>query len=207
MHWRTLVLLLALTSVGLIAGCGDAGEDASADRSTSADQGVAEASLIQAKDFPSGVKVESKTLSESCHPFEILESDESAAAESQLFGIGQIKAQEAVGVFPAAPAAKSAYDALNAESRLDCVRDQIEIQRVSAEVLPSREVDVGEDAQATLIQTLDPNSDDRNSIEIASIRSGRAVASLIFVSSAPEPNGAVVDNVIDAAAGLLARAR
>lgn len=192
--WFSLVLLL-LVSAGLGAGCGE--------EARSVAQQPVSALLIDEAELPRGARALRGTSAAPCDPLEVLKQPGSEAAKSAMFVMGEVRAQEAVGVFTAKPAALAALDALDAPSRFDCVKETIEIQDQSVTVGASRDLDLGDEARARRLLARSGETGRVSSIDIVSFRLGRAVASMIFVSPSPKTPVVVADTV-DAAAGLLA---
>jgi hypothetical protein len=193
------VVLSVLVSLGLLVACGDSG---------SVDEGPASASLIQVSDLPAGAKAIESLPSGVCDPAQVLNEYGSRASKSSMFAVDGYRVQEAVGLFPARALTVKAYDALNARSRLKCIYRTIEFQgNLSVTILAPRDIDVGVEAQSVRFQVVRQDSGKRSSVEVASIRSGRAVASLIFLNATGQPSGSFTRDVIADATALLERGR
>ena len=213
MYRQVLAILLSLASTAAITNCGGGGRDASTGGGAGASQqSLASSSLIQSRDLAAGAKPVESLPKGPCNPLEVLGRNEAPTAQSQMFATARVRVQEAVGIFAADGPAVAAYDALNAKKRLNCIQETIVLQGalqggVSVKVLSRRKLSAGDEAQSVPLQLVRLDSGQRNSVEVASIRSGRSVASLIFISTMEAPPEALVHRVIDAAAEQLVRAR
>jgi hypothetical protein len=194
---RILAALLSFALVPAIAGCGGGGENASANPD------AASALLLEAGDLPAEVKTIDGLENGPCNPLEVLKSSETSSAKSPMFVISRVRIQEAVGVFAGDDPAAAAYDALNAESRLSCIRGVVGLQGLSAKVLSQRDFNAGDEARTVQFEVRRSDSEPQG-FEIASIRSGESVASLIFLNTTGESSRALVDDAIRSAADRLA---
>jgi len=160
--------------------------------------------LIKAESLPAGAELTQGLPNTPCDPVDVLGRDGSEAAKSSMFILDETRVQEAVGIFASKGQAAGAYGALNAKSRLACIRDVISQRRnLSAEISHSQGLGAGDRSEATLFNLRQPDTGERSSVEVVSIRSGRSVASLIFFNETAGSPGPFVDEVVDAAAGLL----
>lgn len=198
MRATLVVAALFLTPAALCTGCGS--------DEASSDQGAVGDSLLRVQDLPAGTKVRGGLPGNPCAPAEVLGEGQAQFAQSPLFSLRDLDVQEAVGIFTEPDSAKNAYTALAAESRLDCIRTVIE-QRgdISVKVFPPRSLDAGEEAESILFQIRRLDSGRQASAEVTSIRSGNAVASLIFLSETAKPAERVAAEVVDAAAARLSK--
>jgi hypothetical protein len=196
-------LLAAFVAPALLfvsSGCGGGDETASSDQSAIL------ASLIHIGDLPAKAKEVDSPPPSPCDPLMVFAAEKSEFAKSSMFAIGQTRVQEAVGQFASAGAAARAYDALNAKSRLACIRETIALQRgLSIKVHSPRNLNVGDEAEAILFEVHRLGSGQRSSVEVASVKSEQSVASLIFLDQAGESDTTLVGDVVAAATGLLAR--
>ena len=222
--------LLCLALVTAIAGCGDAGSNTpnsstSSGTSQSDDsnittggsdslsdaraQDAVSSVLIDLADLP-GKAEESEPLPLGfCDPLEILDTSASQAAKSPMFAIGQIKLQEAVGIFPARGAAEDAYDALLSAPRVRCIEQTIVFQGelqggVSVSTRSPNDMDAGDEAQSMVFEVRHIDTGEQNSVEVASVRSGNSVASLIFLNPTETRKPQLTRNVVGIAADRLA---
>lgn len=196
-RFPVILVLLVLGSPLLAIGCGG---DSSAQSGNSP-------LLIDAEDLPGEARTIEGLSDRRCDPLEVLDDERSKAAKSAMLAIGKTRVREAVGVFPGEGEAVRAYDALNARSRMTCIGEAIaERGAISVRIDSPDQLEAGDKGQAIRFEA-QRESGDRNSIEVVSIRSGRSVASLIFLSPTERPPPSLVRRVIGVAAGLLARGR
>jgi hypothetical protein len=200
--WRYLAIACVASAFPIVSsGCGEAD-------SASSEQSAISASLIRVGDLPAGAEEVASLPPSPCDPLSVFSSEGSEFAKSSMFAVGQTRVQEAAGRFASGSAAARAYDALNAKPRLRCIGNAIALQGdLSVRVHPSHSLDVGGEAEAVLFEVHDLDSGKRSSVEVASVRSKRSVASLIFVGQTQELDTSFVDAVVDAAAGRLAQGR
>jgi len=195
---RYLLVAFLVPVLPLISsGCGE---------TSSSDQGAISASLIQIGDLPAKAKEIYSPPAVPCDPLTVFADEGSEPAKSSMFAVGQTRVQEAVGQFASTSAAAQAYDALNAKSRLACIQEAIALQRGSPIKIHSpHNLNVGDEAETILFEVHPGESGQRSSVEMASVRSERSVASLIFLDPTGKSDTALVRDVVAAAAGLLAR--
>lgn len=195
-----LPLLLLVTA---IVGCGGGTGTSSEGNGTGLD--VASASLIGIDDLPIEAETTEPLLVGSCDPLQILDSGESVAAKSEMIAVGSVKLQEAVGVFNAAGPASDAYDRLTERDRLRCIGEAIASQRdVSVVVRRSaNDVKAGDEAEAFVFDVRQLDSGQRTAIEVASVRLGKSVASLILLNTTEAPVSNLTQTVVEVAAAQL----
>lgn len=197
MRKPVLAALLSLVLIPAIASCGGGSEDASANPDAAA------ALLLEVSDLPADAKTTKGLENGPCNPLEVLRGSETSTAKSPMFVVSKVRLQEVVGVYTADDPAAAAYDALNAKSRLDCIRSVVGLQGLSAEVLSQRDFSAGDEARIVEFEVDRPDAQPQG-FEIASIRSGESVASLIFLNTTGASTRALVDETIRSAADRLA---
>ena len=106
---------------------------------------------------------------------------------------------EAVGIAPSAEEAASALEELQGPERLDCIRSAIESFGPSEEVAVTVEdpEPVAEGEEGTMVRLLevDTRSKSLDSTTIVSFRSGRCVATLLFLLKGGGTGKAFLDNL------------
>lgn len=168
-------------------------------------QNATSAVLIDLGDLPAKAKKSKPLPLAFCDPLEILDTSASQAAKSPMFAVGQIKLQEAVGIFPAIGLAKDAYDALLSASRVQCIKETIIFQGgVSVDTRSPIGMNVGDEAQSMIFEVEHLDTGEQNSVEVASVRSGSSAASLIFLNPTETPTTQLMRDVVDTAADRLA---
>lgn len=196
-------LLLASLLAAAIAGCGGADNTLPDDDASSGS--AASTSLISAKNLPGDAEETEPLNIEACDPLQILDADRSEAAKSPTFDVNSVKLREAVGVFPVERAARDAYDELMSQPRFDCIGETITLQGdVAVSARSPRDLAVGDESQLVTFRVRQLETGQRSSIEIASVRSGSSVASLIFLNANEAAGPRVRRDVVEIAADLLA---
>jgi hypothetical protein len=188
-------LLLAAALAACISGCGSAsGEDKNAKQS-----------LIGLEDLPDGATMKEE-FPEPCAPEPILEEGRSKIAVSKPLGFETTTVKEAIGIFPEEEKATKAYKELTSAERSECIgkamqgfnppEDNIETGSVSS-------FDTAEEDWTRQYLLIDPNSNVTGSLDVAALRSGSCVATLIFLTKSKQIEAGVVQEVTEAAADLL----
>lgn len=200
-RWLTVVgSSLALTA---LAACGGGEGNA-------ADEEVAERSLLAAKDLPAQVTTARELPEGPCDPQPVLIAAGAPIAETPLYELNGVRVKEAVGVFLEGQAAAKAFDSLNSRSRRECIRGligQFSSRPVSSiEAARARGMAAGDEAKLMSFRVPpQEGSGPPGHLDVVSIRSGRSVAALLFLTETGSPE-ATVRAVSGTAADLLARA-
>lgn len=204
MRWASAKKLTVLLLV-LFAGCG---EDTEPSASLS---GVEPSSLlVQKSDFPRNVEAGELPSEEACSPLSVLREQGGKAAISSLFTLQSEAVAEAVGVVPSEEAAQQALEELGQEDRLECVKEAIEgftpKEGGSVEYVAPVPSSAGEEGSLIRFTGVNRASKPVSTTLIVSFRSGRCVASLLFLAKGQDGGKAFVDRVSNRADERLADA-
>lgn len=190
----------------LLGGCGG-GEAASVPAEESSQSPAF--LLLQEDDLPPG-SVQAEALPEPCSPVYVLEEQNAEVAASPLYSLRSNYMGEAVGIAPSAKKAASALEELQGPERLSCIRSAIESFDPSEEVAVTVEdpKPVAEGEEGTMVRLLegDTRSQPVDSTTIVSFRSGRCVATLLFLLKGEDTGRAFLDNLVGRAYDSLADA-
>jgi hypothetical protein len=192
---------LLLASLAGVLGCGSS-ENASVSVSRGPD---ADALIVGPRDLPDGA-VAGESPPELCGPLPILEDKGTQTAISPMFAFGQKRVTEAVGVFGATRPATAAYEALNSQKRIECIRSAIESfgpGQGSVRTLPPRPLRIGNEDSLVRYRVLAPGSRLQSSVDVVAIRSGRCVAALLFAANGDGRLYGVTSKVSETANELL----
>jgi hypothetical protein len=193
MEWtlgRKLAVLLLLP----IAGCGDGGE------ATSNVQDVQDpaALLIQKADLPPGM-ARGESIPEPCSPIPILEQQGAEVAGTPIFSSKDSSVAEVVGVLPSVVEAQQALVALEARERMLCIQATIENfgpkEGDSVTVGGSEPRAEGDEGSMVEFHEVDSTSEPLNSTAVVSLRSGRCIATMLFVNKAEGPDEVFIDRI------------
>lgn len=203
----TLIAIMA----ALVGGCGG-GESESAPGeapSQPASPRSPASLLLDESDLPPG-PVKAEALPEPCSPVDVLEGRSAEVAATPLYNLGARYVGEAVGIAPSEEDAVAAVEELLAPQRLSCIRSAIESfgpgEGMGVTVGRPEPVASGEEGSMVRLLEVDAQSNPVNATTIVSLRSGRCVATLLFVMQGGGLGKALVDNVTGRAHGALADA-
>lgn len=182
-----------------IAGCGG-GEEAT---STVQDaKGSATVLLIQKGDLPPG-KVRAESIPQPCSPIPLLEQQDAEVAATPLMSLEVGSVAEVVGVVPSVGKARQALAELEDRKRMVCIQSTIasfgpqEGEYVS--IGRSEATGEGNEGSTVQISEVDSESKPINFTTVVSLRSGRCVATLLFLTRAGKPKGDFVDGLTERA--------
>jgi hypothetical protein len=203
MEWglaRKVAVLLLLP----IAGCGGAGdggstastvpatqgstsaERAAEDPSDDSAEGSAETLLIKAGDLPGG-EAKANSIPEPCSPIPLLEEQGAAVAGTPLLNLQGRSVAEVAGIFQSTAEARQALAELQEQERMACIQSTIESFRPaghSVRIGKPEPVAAGDEGSTVRLVEMDPASNPVNFITIVSVRSGRCVATMLFLTKA-----------------------
>lgn len=197
--WPISILFL-LTSL-IVAGC-------SSSEGTADNQEFAvDALLLDIPDLPDGARTDTSPP-EVCGPLPVLQSHGAQTGISPMFAFSQVRMKEAVGVLDTPESATVAYNALNHQERLECIRTAIEgfaREQDSVERLSLRPLRVREEGSLVRYLVIAPDAGVQNFVDIVSLKSGRCAASLLFLMTTGDQSRAMTDTVSSKAAELLSK--
>jgi len=208
---RVLGLSWIVIAAILLSGCGgDGASPASAGESSRSPSPNSPASLLlQEGDLPPG-SVSVEALPEPCSPLVILEKEHAEAAGSPLYKLGSKAVGEAVGIAPSQKRAAAAVEDLGSQERLDCIGSTIQsfgpLEGVSLRSEKPEPIAEGEEGSMIRFLELDEQEKPVNSTALVSFRSGRCIATLLFLLKGGDPGRAFIDDLTGRAYGLLADA-
>jgi len=192
---RKLTVLLLLP----IAGCGG-GEEATSTVQDAKDSTTT--LLIQKGDLPPG-KVKAESIPEPCSPIPLLEQQNAEVAGTPLLSLEDGSVAEVVGVVPSVGKARQALAELEDRKRMVCIRSTIvsfgpqEGEYVN--IGQSEATGEGDEGSTVQISEVDSESKPINFTTVVSLRSGRCVATLLFLTQAGKPKGGFVNGLTDRA--------
>lgn len=201
----TLLVIMAI----LFGSCGG-GETASAPAGPSQSPSSQSPAflLLSENDLPPG-PVKAEALPEPCSPIPLLEEQKAQVAGSPLYNLGSKYVGETVGIAFSERKAATAVEELQAPERLSCVQSAIETfgPRAGVGVTVGKPEPVAEGEEGSMVRFLevDAQSKPANSITIVSFRSGRCVATLLFLLGG-DSGKAFIDDLVGRAYGSLADA-
>jgi hypothetical protein len=193
---------LAAVAIAILPGCGDSEAETSGNRDTTAESApaaepnLAAESLVGLPDLPNGATIKGRLPAEPCGPLPILKKAGAQTAKSKLFDFSGEKMTEVVGIFPKEEPAKAAYAALSSRKRFECIAGALQgfnPEQSAITVLRPRSLDVGDEDSLVRFLVEGSESSSRSHVDIASIRSGRCVATLIFLVEGGTRAGAAPD--------------
>lgn len=194
---QALVVVLAI----FIVGCGGG--------QTGLVSGGPASLLLDEDDLPPGT-VKAEALPEPCSPLIVLEGQNARIAVTPLYNLGSRYVGEVVGVAPSETEAAAAVKRLLAPERLSCIKVTIESfgprEGVGVTVGKPEPVADGEEGSMVRLLEVDEQSNPVNVTTIVSFRSGRCVATLLFLLGGGGPETAFIGNLTSRAHGVLADA-
>lgn len=195
----------------LISGCGDGeSETVSAQEPPNPSSSQSPASLLLDKsDLPPG-PVKEEGLPEPCDPVLVLEEQGAEAAGSPLYKLTSKIVGEAVGIAPSEEKATAALEELQTPERLACIKTTIESfgpgEGVEVTIEEPEPIAEGDEGSMVRLLEVDAQSQPVNSTTIVSFRSGRCVATLLFILRDGDAGDAFVENLTSRADRVLADA-
>lgn len=194
--WLAVLFLVPLV------GCGE-------EAASPSGQAAPASLLIQESDLPPDAKA-GDPIPEPCSPVPLMEEQNASTVVSSLFNLGRATVAEAVGVAPSEGEAESVLDSLQDEERMVCIQGVMENfgpgDGVSVELTTPVPRSEGDEGSLVRLTEVDQASEPVNSATIVSFRSGRCVASLLFVLKGGEPKEALIDRLSGRAEERLADA-
>jgi hypothetical protein len=195
----------------LVGGCGG-GEMASAPDGESSQSASAQSPsflLLDKGDLPPG-PVKAEALPEPCNPIEVLEEQDARVAGTPLYNLGSNYVGEAAGIAPSEKEAAAAVEELQAPERLSCIQSTIESagprEGVDVTVGKPEPVAEGEEGSTVRFLEVDAQSKPVNATTVVFFRSGRCVATLLFLLRGGGSGKAFIDDLTSRAYGVLADA-
>lgn len=181
-----------------IVGCGEGGETNTTTSNVREVEDPAAALLIQEDDLPPG-KVQAEAIPESCSPIPVLEQQGAEVIATPLFSIGDRSVAEVVGALPSAATAQQALAALKGRERMLCIRATIENfgprEGESVEIGEFQPVSAVDEGSMVHLLEVDSASQPLNSTTLVSLRSGRCVATMLFLRQGGGPEAAFTDRL------------
>lgn len=208
MHPRTWIPspVLLVVLMALLGGCGESeagplsGEDSSS---------KATALVLKESDLPVEV-VRSEPLPEPCSPVDVLKEQDAKGAVTPLYVAPPKSVGEVIGITPSAKKAVAAMKQLHAPDRLECIGATMESfgQEEVGDVTMGKPEPIPEGEEGSRVRFVKVTAGwkSRSSTTIVSFRSGRCVASLLFLLKGEEPGTAFIDDLVGRAYGSLANA-
>lgn len=196
-----LPVMLSFLAVAVVAGCGGGGG------SSSADTAKPETLLMSLDELPKG-SVTAEAAPELCGPIPILEGKGGRVALSKMFVVGQTRLIEAVAAFDTPAEAKSAYEGLNEQKRLDCINSAIDTLSAAASVKTGKPkpIDFGEEGTLVRYLALDGDAKTQGFSDVISLRDGRCTAALLLAVESGDPSESVFEPASETAVDRLSSA-
>lgn len=154
--------------------------------------------------------MKAEALPEPCSPIKVLEGQRARVAGTPLYNLGSNYVGEVVGIAPSEKEAAAAVKELQAPERLSCIQSTIESfgPRDGDEITIGKPEPVTGAEEGSMVRLLevDAQSKPTSSTVIVSFRSGRCVATLLFLLRGADFEEASIDNLVSRAYGSLADA-